>query len=164
MMDNLIGIAIRLSFMYLYALTLLRLSGKQSMSSLSAMDFIVGLIIGDLFDDVIWAEIPVIQGVVGLATVILVHVLVTFAASKNKFVYHLFSPPPSLVIKQGMLQREVMQKERTNTEAVLSEMRLNGEDRLDEVKEARWESNGRMSILKKESSKPVKKGERRLFS
>ena len=50
---DLTGIVFRVSVMYLYALALLRISGKQSVSHLTTLDFIVTLIIGDLFDDAI---------------------------------------------------------------------------------------------------------------
>jgi len=159
-MDNSpVGIAVRVSVLYVYALVLLRLSGKQSMSSLSALDFIVGLILGDLFDDVIWTEIPVVQGLVGLTTIILTHVLVTLAASRSTVIHHLVSPAARLVIKEGMLVTENLQKERMNTASILSQMRLNGEDRLDEVKEAWLEPKGEVSILKKEGNKTLRKQE-----
>ncbi len=43
-------------------------------------------------------------------------------------------------------------------------MRLKGEGRLDETKEARWEFNGQISILKTKTSKPVRKKECHLFN
>src|ERR671924_489440 len=62
---DLTGIIFRVSIMYLYALALVRISGKQTLGQLTPMDFVVTLIIGDLFDDVFWAEVPLIEGIVG---------------------------------------------------------------------------------------------------
>ena len=75
---NPVGIALRVTIMYLYALALVRLAGKQSLGQLTGMDFVVTLIIGDLFDDVFWVEVPIVQGLVAFATVVFVHMLVTF--------------------------------------------------------------------------------------
>ncbi len=49
---DLTGIALRVSVMYIFALVLVRMAGKQSLGQLTPMDFVVTLIIGDLFDDV----------------------------------------------------------------------------------------------------------------
>ena len=68
---DLTGVIFRVSIVYLYALALVRLSGKQSISQLTAMDFVVTLIIGDLFDDVFWVEVPVLQGMVAFAVLII---------------------------------------------------------------------------------------------
>ena len=65
---SLTGIIVRISFIYVYALALVRISGKQTLGQLTPMDFIVTLIIGDLFDNVFWAEVPVIEGIVAFTT------------------------------------------------------------------------------------------------
>ena len=61
---DLTGIILRVSVMYLYALALLRISGKQSVDHLTALDFLITLIIGDLFDDIFWAEVTIPHGLV----------------------------------------------------------------------------------------------------
>lgn len=151
------GIVIRISVMYLYALTLVRLSGKQSVGQLSALDFVVVTIVGDLFDDVFWAEIPMLQGMVGFGTIIVVHILVTFASSRNILIHQIVAFPPSIVVQNGRLVLENLQRERTRPETVQFEMRLKGEEHLKEVEEARWEPKGQISIIKTKESEPLRK-------
>lgn len=151
------GIVLRVSVMYLYALALVRISGKQSVGKLTAMDFVVVAIIGDLFDDVFWAEVPVLQGMVGFATIILAHILVTYVASRNTQIHDLFTPPPSIVIRSGRLVKETLLRERSRPETVQFEMRLKGEEHFREVEEARWEPKGKISIIKAQPYKVVKK-------
>ena len=151
------GLVIRISVMYLYALALVRLSGKQSVGQLTALDFVVVTIIWDLFDDVFWAEIPILQGMVGFATIVLVHILVTFASSRNTLIHQLVASSPSVVVRNGRLVQDSLERERTRPETVQFEMRLKGEEHLKEVKEARWEPKGQISIINTKISKPVKK-------
>ena len=158
------GIVIRISVMYIYALALLRISGKQSVGQLTAMDFVVVTIIGDLFDDVFWKEIPILQGMVGLATIILIHILVTYLASRNTQIHNLFSPPPSIAVQNGRLVKETLQRERTRPETVQSEMRLKGEEHFREVEAARWEPKGKVSIIKEKPYKSAKKKDVYRFS
>ena len=96
---NLTGIIFRVSVMYLYALVLVRIAGKQSIGQLTAMDFVVTLIIGDLFDDVFWAEVPVLQGMVAFVIIVLAHVLVTFISSRNIRFYRLVTSPERVLVE-----------------------------------------------------------------
>jgi uncharacterized membrane protein YcaP (DUF421 family) len=161
---DLLGIGFRVSIMYLYALALVRLSGKQSISHLTAMDFIMILIIGDLFDDVFWAEVPLVQGLVGFAVIVLVHLLTTYVSSRNTFIHWLMCAPERLVIERGKLVQDNLRREWMRPEAVEFELSLRGEEQLREVKEARLEAQGKVSVIKRPSSKPVqKKDRRRLF-
>lgn len=157
------SILLRVSIIYLYVLALVRISGKQSIGQLSAMDFAVATIIGDQFDSVIFSEVPIVQGLVGFGTIVFLHMLVTYASSKSTFLHHLFSPPPRMILQNGNVLREGLGQEWMNMDTLQSEMRLKGEDQLQEVKEARLESQGQLSILKNESSKPVTKKDLRLF-
>jgi uncharacterized membrane protein YcaP (DUF421 family) len=158
-----IGITLRVSIMYLYALTLVRISGKQSLGQLTPMDFIVTLIIGDLFDDVFWTEVPILEGLVAFATIILAHIFVTFVTSRNKTIYWLLASPARALVKDGRLVQENLQREWMRPETVQSELRLNGEEHLKDIKEARLEPSGQVSVLQAEESKPVQKKDQRLL-
>ncbi|RPJ18543.1 MAG: DUF421 domain-containing protein [Chloroflexi bacterium] len=160
---DLTGIIFRVSVMYIYALALVRIAGKQSIGQLAAMDLVVTLIIGDLFDDVFWAEVPLVQGLVGFATVILAHILVTYLASRRKFIDHLVNSRARLIIQDGKLVRKNLQREWMRQETLQFELRLKGEEHPRDVKEARLEPEGQTSVLKIESSKPVQKKDLRLF-
>lgn len=157
------GIILRVSIMYLYALALVRISGKETLGQLTAMDFIVTLIIGDLFDDIIWADVPIVQGLVAFAIIIFAHMLVTFISSRNKRFYRLVTAPESLLIEDGRLVQESLQRERMRAEAVQSELRLRGEEHLREIKQAWLEPSGQTSVIKAPTSKPVQKKDKRLL-
>jgi uncharacterized membrane protein YcaP (DUF421 family) len=160
---DLTGIILRVSIMYLYALTLIRISGKQSMGQLSSMDLVVTLIIGDLFDDVFWAEVPLAQGMVGFGTVILAHMLVTCLSSRSKLIDRLVNSPARVLIQDGKLVPEGLQREWMRQETLQFELRLQGEEHPREVQEARLEPEGQTSVIKAASNKPVQKKDLRLF-
>lgn len=160
---DLTGIIVRVSVMYVYALALVRISGKQSLGQLTPMDFIVTLIIGDLFDDVFWADVPILEGMVGFATIILVHIFVTFITSRSKSIYLMIASPARLLIEEGRLVQKSLELERIRPEDVQFELRLKGEEHMRETKEARLEPSGQVSVIKRPASKPVPKKDKRLF-
>jgi uncharacterized membrane protein YcaP (DUF421 family) len=160
---DLTGIVFRVSLIYLYALTLVRISGKQSLGQLTAMDFVVTLIVGDLFDDVFWAEVPVVQGMVAFMVVVLMHMLITFAASRNLRFYRLTTSPERLMVKDGKLVEKNLQREWMRPETLQSELRVKGEEHLREIKEAWLEPTGQIGVVKDRASKPIQKKDKRLF-
>ena len=160
---DLTGIIIRVSVMYLYALALVRISGKQTLGQLTPMDFVVTLIIGDFFDDVLWAEVPLVQGLVAFATIVLLHMLVLFITSRNKAIYWALASPARPLVEDGRLDQKNLQLERMRPENLQSDLRLKGEEHLRDIKEARLEPSGQISVIKQRDSKPVQKKDERLL-
>lgn len=50
-------IIVRVVFAYVVLLVLVRLSGKRTVKQANPFDFTVALILGDLVDDLVWAEV-----------------------------------------------------------------------------------------------------------
>jgi uncharacterized membrane protein YcaP (DUF421 family) len=148
MIEDLVGILIRVSFLYLFLLLMLRLTGKRSIGSLSALDFIVGLVIGDMVDDVLWNEIPLANGLVGVTAILLVHVLLSFAMSRSQALHTLISSAPTLVISGGKFVQKGLNRERTRREDVYAELRLEGEETIKGINRAQWEPGGKLSVKK----------------
>lgn len=158
-----ISILIRVSVMYLLALVLIRISGKQSISELSTMDFVVITILGDPFDSVIYSEVTIAEGAVAFTTIVLCHLLVRFLASRSKLVLRLTASPPTIMIENGVVLGQSLAKERERPEILASEMRMKGEDKLSEVWEAWLEENGKLSVLTNEPSRPAQKQDLKLL-
>lgn len=157
------SILVRASAMYVIGLVMIRLSGKQSVAELSTMDFIVITILGDAFDTIIYGEQPIIVGVVYFVTITLIHILAGYFSSRSMLFYRLANSPSTLMIQNGMAQSDGMRVERMRPEDVASNIREKGEDNLQEVREARLEPNGKMSVIKQTPSKPVQKQDLRLL-
>jgi len=68
-------IAVRAVFVYVFALGLVRATGKRSVSQGDMASFVLAIILGDMFDDALWAEVPMAEFVVGAGTLALAHVL-----------------------------------------------------------------------------------------
>jgi uncharacterized membrane protein YcaP (DUF421 family) len=156
-MQDLLGIVARLSIMYLYALAVLRLAGKRSLHHLSPLDFLIGLVLGDLFDDAIWAEVPLAQALVAFATVILLHIFMTYLTYRSTTVHRLVESTRTEIFHMGKWIEAGLARERTPKEEALAQIRLQGEEKLKELREAAWEPGGQISVFKREEYKPVQK-------
>jgi len=131
--NELLFTAFRASFVYFFLLLVVRVLGKREIGNTSAFDLIVALI------------------------------LVTFASSRSLSFYRLVTSPERLVLEKGKLVQENLQREWMRPEIVQFEMRLKGEEHPRDVKEARLEPGGQVSVLNTPSSKPIQKKDLRLL-
>jgi uncharacterized membrane protein YcaP (DUF421 family) len=72
-----VRIVVRVLFVYVVALALIRVSGKRAVKQGDLTSFVVAIILGDMFDDAFWAEVPMSEFVVGAGTLLLMHSLIT---------------------------------------------------------------------------------------
>ncbi|HJQ98622.1 MAG TPA: hypothetical protein VJ826_09915 [Candidatus Polarisedimenticolaceae bacterium] len=70
-------IAVRTILVYLFLLLLLRLAGKRGVKQVTPFDFVFVLIVGDMIDDALWAEVPFAQFVVATSTLVLMKLAAT---------------------------------------------------------------------------------------
>ena len=66
-------ILVRVLFAYVVLLLFVRLSGKGSVRQGSPFDFTIALILGDLVDDLLWAEVSAASFVVATSALMTVH-------------------------------------------------------------------------------------------
>ena len=69
-------IAVRAAFTFVFVLVLIRASGKRTIRQGDVSSFIVALIIGDLFDDLFWAEVSAAEFVVAVGAIVTTHLAV----------------------------------------------------------------------------------------
>lgn len=70
-------IVVRIVFAYVVVLAFTRISGSRTMRQTDVSSFVIALVIGDMFDDVFWSEVPVSQFAVGVATLFVLHLHVS---------------------------------------------------------------------------------------
>jgi uncharacterized membrane protein YcaP (DUF421 family) len=156
-MEPLLGILLRVSIMYVYTLLILRLSGRRSIDSMSPQDFIVAVILGDMFDDVFWSEVTVAMGIVGITTIIFIHLLVSYAVYRSNILSLIIEGSKVKLVQQGKILTKVLDKEWLRRDEVLSLLRQKSVEDLSEIKEAYFETSGLVSILLLEEKKPLTK-------
>jgi len=66
-------ILVRVVFGYVVLLVLVRLSGKRAVKQSNPFDFTLALILGDMVDDLVWAEVPAAAFVVAASVLMTVH-------------------------------------------------------------------------------------------
>src|SRR5574339_1245366 len=156
-LTELMWTALRASFVYLFLLVVVRLLGKREIGASSAFDLVVALILGEVVDEIIYADVTILQGVVAIGVVAVWHLVNSWASYKSSFIDRLTGAPPTVVVKNGEIQRKNLAKERLNEQELFSELRMMGVDDVKEVKQATLEPNGKISVIQEELAKPVQR-------
>ena len=149
--------ALRASFVYFFLLLVVRVLGKREIGNTSAFDLIVALILGEVVDEIIYGDVTILQGVVAIVVVAIWHLINSWASFKSNIIDRITGAPPTVMVKNGQIQRKNLAMERLNEEELFSELRMMGVDDVKEVKQATLEPNGTVSVLLEEWAKPVQR-------
>jgi uncharacterized membrane protein YcaP (DUF421 family) len=152
-------IAVRAMIVYVILLGLIRVSGKRTLAQATPFDFVLTLILGDLIDDALWAEVPLARFVVAVVALTVTHVLVAWASSRSEALDRLIEGESTAVMEDGDPLRAGRRRERMSEKALACEVRHAGIDHEDwpEVRAAHVECSGTVSVLRHEWARPAQK-------
>jgi len=154
-------IAIRALFAYVVLLALLRASGKRTVAQGTPFSFVLALLIGDMVDDLLWAEVAAAHFTAAVGTLTATHALVSWASARYAWADRLVSGDASPVLFDGGPERSGLRAERMNEKGLAFELRHQGVDRdgWNEVKSAHVETSGAVSVLKTRADRPLPRRE-----
>lgn len=143
---------------YTALIALLRVSGKRSLSKMNAFDLVVTVALGSTFATVILDDnIPLAEGVFALALLILLQFIITWLSVRVQLVQQLVKSEPTLLVRDGAYLDQAMRQQRVTREEVQAAMRSNGTADLAQVACVVLETDGSMSVIETEGTKPKKK-------
>jgi uncharacterized membrane protein YcaP (DUF421 family) len=155
--NELLYTALRASFVYVFLLIVVRLLGKREVGNTSAFDLIVALILGEVVDEIIYGDVTILQGVVAIGATAIWHLANSWASFRSEIIDKITGAPPTVMIKNGEIQRKHLAKERLNEDELFSELRMMGVEDIKEVKQATLEPNGKISVIQEDWAKPLQK-------
>ena len=152
-------IAVRALFAYVVLLALLRMSGKRVVSQAGAHDFVIALVVGDLIDDLLWAEIGAAEFAAATGGIVLTGILVALAGYASPVMARILEGRPALVLRNGVPVVAGLRAERINEKSLAALLRLNGidRDRWDEVEHGWVENHGELSVAPHEPARPAER-------
>jgi uncharacterized membrane protein YcaP (DUF421 family) len=158
--EELIGVGLRHTITYLYLLAVVRATGKRTIGQLSIPDAAAAFIVGDMFDNVVWAKVETARGLAAIGVVLLLHVLLVYAAYRWRSFARLVEGGPTAVVRAGHLVAEGMRHEHMPEMELRFLLREKGVERIQEVEVACQESHDHISVLKKPEHRAAQKSDR----
>ncbi len=147
----------RATLVYFFMLAVVRLLGKRSIGALSAFDLLVALMLGEVVDEIIYGDVTLIKGFLVVVVIVIWHAANEWASFKHKGIARLTESSPTLLIKNGVIDRQALAGERLSEDELRSQLRLLNIEDVSEVETAYLEPSGHVSVIRAEASRPLQK-------
>ena len=147
---------IRTIVLYTVIIITVRIMGKRQISELQTSELVVMLLMSDI------AAIPMqntdqslLSVIIPIFILLICEIAISLIMLKNAGFRGLICGRPVIIINDGVIQQKAMKELRMSTEDLFEELRQKDIFDLKDVSYAIVETNGKLSILKKQSSTPV---------
>ncbi|WP_201537387.1 DUF421 domain-containing protein [Psychrobacter immobilis] len=143
-----VEILIRVTVMFILIISFLRFTGKRGVRQLSVFELTIILSLGSIAGDPMFTEdLPIIQAVLIMSTVILLYRLCTWAMMKFQPFENLLEGKSLYIVEDGKLVLDKIKKGQMSHDEFFAEMRQQGVEHLGQVRTGLLETDGNFSIL-----------------
>ncbi len=150
--ESILEIIIRGTLMYLGMFILLRILRRQA-GAVGTADLLLIVVIADAAQNGMAGDSKSItEAGLLVVTIVAWNYFLDFLGDKSAFFKRILEPKDLLLISDGKLLRRNMHKEMISYDELVSQLRLQGVEKVSEVKRCRLESNGHFSVIKKEKN------------
>lgn len=143
-----------ISIIVLFGIT--KIIGRKQISQLNIFDFIIGITMGNIAAEMaVNKEVDLLAGIAAILIYALSSVFVSYVTTKSIKARRFFTGVPIVIIQDGKLIEESLNKIRFDINDLLEECRVSGYFDLSEIEYAIMEANGQVSFLPKSKFAPL---------
>lgn len=139
---------IRVMVIYFTVLVFLRLMGKRQIGEMQPYEVVITLIIADLatlpMSD---SNIPLLNGILPLAILVMMHFGITFLTRKSIFFRKVISGKPVIIISPNGIEYDALKQLNMNLDDLQEMLRGCNYFSFDQIAYAIIETNGKMSVI-----------------
>lgn len=150
-------IAVRAVIAYAYLLFVTRVSGKRVVGQATPFDFIVALIIGDLIDDALWAEVSMAKFAGAVGSILICDALTKLGAFHSLRFFHLMNGWSHAVLRDGHEDGHELRDQQLNEGDLAHLLRVHGIEDWSAVHVALLERGHRLSVIRNPEDEPATK-------
>ena len=151
-----ITVLIRSLLLVCFAVLAMRLMGKRQIGQLQPFELVIAIMIADLASTPMESlDIPLWRGVLPLMATVTLHQLFTLLSLKSQRLRAFFSGTPTVVIRDGCIDHQALEKLCFNLNDLLEELRSSGILSPTEVGTAIMETSGKLSVFPTGQNRPV---------
>jgi uncharacterized membrane protein YcaP (DUF421 family) len=146
---------LRAIIIYAFLVIVLRVTGKRQIGQLSPFDLVLLLVLSNAVQNAInGGDNSISGGVISAATLVILNYAVGFATFKSKKIEALVEGRPEVLIHNGVLFTNIMDRQRLTHHELNSALRGAGCSCVQEVHFAILENDGQITVQPKNRSNP----------
>lgn len=151
-------LTVELFFGFIGLLIAVKIIGKRQVQQISPFDFVSAVVLGELLGNAIYiSETTVFHVLYGLTVWTLLLLGVEKIVQKSRKARNIIEGSPKLVIKKGLIDYQVLKKEKLDFAELTSLLRAKEVFSIREIEYAILEPNGAVTIIKKPPFESVKR-------
>jgi len=143
-------IALRAAFLYAFVVFLMRVMGRRELSSLSPLDLVLLIVLGDAIQQGMTQDDYSVTGaVIAVSTIAVVQVGISYLSFRSRRARRVLEGEPVVIIEDGKLIERNLRRERLTEDEIAEKMRV---QQIASVEDVAWgilESSGNMSFIPK---------------
>lgn len=140
---------------YAMLVLMLRISGKRTLSKLSAFDLIVTIALGSTLATVLLTkDVALAEGAVAFALLIGMQFVVAWLSVRSARVRRLVKSEPRLLLLRGQILEGALREERVTEAELQAALRAQGKASLEQMEAVVLESDGSISVIGSGYSQP----------
>jgi len=138
---------VRVVIVFVYAITIIRLTGMRTFGTKSAFDIVVSITLGGMLGRCIMGHYPFFSSLVAATGLVCLHRLVSFVSSRNRTIAKLTAGEPVLLSRDGKKQMEELRKYEITDRELNTALHENGVENLTDTKSVWLEPDGKISVI-----------------
>jgi uncharacterized membrane protein YcaP (DUF421 family) len=144
-------IVLRAVVLFLFVFLVMRVSGRRELSSITPMDLVLLIVLGDLIQQGITQDDYSVTGaMIAVATIATMQGFSSYLTFRSKTARRVVDGDPLVVVQDGKVIEHNLRRERMTEEDLAQAARLNQIGSFDEIAWAVLEPNGQISFIKKQ--------------
>jgi uncharacterized membrane protein YcaP (DUF421 family) len=140
-------VVLRSLIVFVAALLIVRLGAKRFLGRKTVFDYILAFILGSMLSRSINGSAPLFQTLVGGLALVLFHRLLAWLSYRYHWLGRLVKGTDDIVIEQGKVKTDAMRRNCFSEHDLLEDLRLKSQESPADVKRARIERSGELSVI-----------------
>ncbi len=154
---------VRISFVYLFLLFMLRVMGKRELAQLSPFELTLIMLIPEIASQsLIREDYSMTNAVIGLSTLFTLVVLTSTITYVFPKVQNILEGEATILVKNGKLITKALDQERVTVDDIMSQIREVGIEKFSNVKWVILEADGKISVIPYESGEHNHRANKRI--
>jgi uncharacterized membrane protein YcaP (DUF421 family) len=142
-------VCVRAAVVYLVLIGYVRFGKKRFLGRATAFDAILVIVIGSISSRAISGTAPFAASLAGTFVLVLVHWIISYFTEDWPTLDSILKGRDTPLVKNGRVNRKAMREEHMSLDDLAEDLRQEGVRGPRDVKEARLERSGKLSVIKK---------------
>jgi uncharacterized membrane protein YcaP (DUF421 family) len=142
-------VCLRAVVVYAVLIAYVRFGKKRFLSEATAFDAVLVIVIGSLSSRAISGTAPFAASLAATFVLVGVHWIISYLTESSSALSSLVKGHDTVLVRDGKVDRQALMSAHMSSDDLAQDLRQQGVDEIDKVKEARLERSGKVSVIRK---------------